>query len=72
MAKSLLPLALLIACGALAACSSPSVVTLNDGRQIQTLDQPEFDDDEQFYEYEGLDGKPGRVNKDQVRSIEEL
>ncbi len=66
-------LALLLALfGTLAACANPSVVTLNDGRQIQTLDTPEYIDDEDVYEYEQLDGKPGRVNKDQVRKIEEL
>ncbi|WP_028239286.1 YgdI/YgdR family lipoprotein [Stutzerimonas azotifigens] len=66
-------LALLLALfGALTACANPSVVTLNDGRQIQTLDTPEYIDDEDVYEYEQLDGKPGRVNKDQVRKIEEL
>ncbi|WP_120996457.1 YgdI/YgdR family lipoprotein [Stutzerimonas urumqiensis] len=61
-----------IALAALTACSSPSVITLNDGRQIQTLDEPEYEEDEGFYEFEQLDGNPGRVNKDQVRTIEEL
>ncbi|HBM07113.1 MAG TPA: YgdI/YgdR family lipoprotein, partial [Pseudomonas sp.] len=48
------------------------VITLNDGREIQTLDQPEYDDEAGFYEFEGIDGKPGRVNKDQVRTVQEL
>ena len=65
-------LALLLGLFVLAGCSSPSVITLNDGREIQTLDQPDFDDESGFYEYEGLDGKPGRVNKDQVRTVKEL
>jgi hypothetical protein len=56
----------------LAGCSSPTVITLNDGREIQALDEPHFDDDAEFYEYEQLDGKRGRVNKDEVRSIKEL
>lgn len=56
----------------LAGCSSPSVITLNDGREIQTLDRPKYDDEAGFYEFEGLDGKPGRVNKDQVRTVNEL
>jgi major membrane immunogen (membrane-anchored lipoprotein) len=56
----------------LVGCSNPSVITLNDGREIQTLDHPDYDDEAGFYEFEGLDGKPGRVNKDQVRTVKEL
>ncbi|MCP9339355.1 YgdI/YgdR family lipoprotein [Stutzerimonas xanthomarina] len=65
-------LAILIGMTLLAGCSSPSVITLNDGREIQTLNQPEYDDEAGFYEFEGIDGKPGRVNKDQVRTVQEL
>ncbi|MCQ4279743.1 YgdI/YgdR family lipoprotein [Pseudomonas stutzeri] len=65
-------LAVLIGIALLTGCSSPSVITLNDGREIQTLDQPEYDDEAGFYEFEGIDGKPGRVNKDQVRTVQEL
>lgn len=65
-------LAVLVGMTLLAGCSSPSVITLNDGREIQTLDQPEYDDEAGFYEFEGIDGKPGRVNKDQVRTVQEL
>ncbi|MHA6493543.1 YgdI/YgdR family lipoprotein [Pseudomonas borbori] len=66
--------ALLLAFGmvALAGCSSPTVITLNDGREIQTVDQPEFDEDSGFYEFEQLDGKRSKVNKDQVRTVKEL
>ena len=60
------------ALAALAGCSSPSVITLNDGREIQTVDQPEYDSDSGFYEFEQLDGKRTKVNKDQVRTVEEL
>jgi len=65
-------LTLLLGLLLLAGCSSPSVITLNDGREIQTLDRPDFDDESGFYEYEGPDGKPGKVNKDQVRTVKEL
>lgn len=65
-------LTLLIGMTLLAGCSSPSVITLNDGREIQTLNQPEYDEEAGFYEFEGIDGKPGRVNKDQVRTVQEL
>jgi len=66
--------ALLMALGltALAGCASPSVITLNDGREIQTMDEPEFDEETGFYEFEQLDGKRAKVNKDQVRSLKEL
>ena len=57
---------------ALAGCSTPSVITLNDGTQIQTTDVPEFDEESGFYEFEQFDGKPTRVNKDQVITVKEL
>lgn len=56
----------------LAGCSTPSVITLNDGREIQTVDRPDFDEDTGFYEFEQLDGKRTKVNKDQVRTVKEL
>jgi len=65
-------LALLVGLTLLAGCSNPSVITLNDGREIQTLDHPDYDDEAGFYEFESIDGKPGRVNKDQVRTVKEL
>ncbi|WP_137971754.1 YgdI/YgdR family lipoprotein [Pseudomonas sp. F(2018)] len=57
---------------ALAGCSTPSVITLNDGTQIHTTDVPEFDEESGFYEFEQLDGKPTRVNKDQVITVKEF
>ncbi len=73
MTQRTLP-AVLLALGlvALGGCSSPSVITLNDGREIQTVDQPEFDEEAGFYEFEQLDGKRAKVNKDQVRTVKEL
>ncbi|CAG8865490.1 hypothetical protein PS627_01407 [Pseudomonas fluorescens] len=56
----------------LAGCASPTVVTLNDGREIQAVDKPSFDDDSGFYEIEQLDGKRTRINKDQIRTVKEL
>ncbi|SDG78383.1 protein of unknown function [Pseudomonas benzenivorans] len=55
----------------LAGCASPSVITLNDGRELQTLDRPKYEEDSGFYEFEQLDGTRAKVNKDQVRTIEE-
>ncbi|RJG13725.1 YgdI/YgdR family lipoprotein [Pseudomonas cavernicola] len=73
MTQRIIP-AFLLALGliTLAGCSSPSVITLNDGREIQSVDQPEFDEQDGFYEFEQLDGKRVKVNKDQVRSVKEL
>jgi outer membrane protein assembly factor BamE (lipoprotein component of BamABCDE complex) len=73
MTQRLIP-ALLVALGlaALAGCSSPAVITLNDGREIQTVDEPVFDEDSGFYEFQQLDGKRAKVNKDQVRTVKEL
>jgi len=48
------------------------VITLNDGSQIQTVDTPAFDEDSGFYEFEQLDGKPAKINKDQVITVKEL
>ncbi|GIZ12096.1 YgdI/YgdR family lipoprotein [Pseudomonas sp. NCCP-436] len=56
----------------LAGCSTPSVITLTDGRQIQTVDTPKFDEEAGFYEFEQLDGKRATINKDQVQSVKEL
>jgi hypothetical protein len=48
------------------------VITLNDGREIQAVDAPKYDKDSGFYEFEQLDGKQTRINKDQVRTVKEL
>ena len=66
--------ALMLAAGlaALAGCASPSVITLNDGREIQTVDSPKYDDDSGFYQFKQLDGKDTRINKDQIRTVKEL
>ena len=57
--------------GALAGCASPTVITLNDGREIQATDTPKYDEDSGFYEFEQLDGKRTRLNKDQIRTVKE-
>ncbi|MDZ3995558.1 YgdI/YgdR family lipoprotein [Pseudomonas sp. Teo4] len=72
MKKLLLPALLFGAFATLAGCSTPSLITLNDGREFQTVDEPQFDQDSGFYEFQQLDGKRTRVNKDQVRSISDL
>ncbi|MDH0646698.1 YgdI/YgdR family lipoprotein [Pseudomonas sp. GD03867] len=72
MKKLLLPALLIGAFATLAGCSTPSVIILNDGRELQTTDTPHYDRDSGFYEFKQLDGKPTRINKDQVQSIKDL
>ncbi|MCY1445022.1 hypothetical protein D9M71_615220 [compost metagenome] len=72
MKKLLLPALLIGTFATLAGCSSPSLITLNDGREFQTVDEPQFEKDSGFYEFQQLDGKRTRINKDQVRSISDL
>ncbi|TWC38944.1 uncharacterized protein DUF903 [Pseudomonas sp. SJZ079] len=70
--RTLPALLLTLGLATLAGCASPSVITLNDGRELQTLDQPEYDEETGFYEFEQLDGKRAKVNKDQVQTVKEL
>lgn len=56
----------------LAGCSTPSLITLNDGREYQAVDAPKLERASGFYEFQQLDGKRTRVNKDQVRTITDL
>ncbi|MCL6692391.1 YgdI/YgdR family lipoprotein [Pseudomonas sp. R3.Fl] len=58
--------------GFLAGCSTPSLIVLNDGREIQTLDTPDYNAKSGFYEFKQPDGKLQRLNKDQVRTIKDL
>ena len=57
---------------ALAGCSSPTVITLKDGSQIETTNKPKYDDDSGFYEFKQLDGKPVRINKDDIHTIKKM
>jgi len=61
----------LASAGALAGCSSPSVITRDDGGQEVTPDAPEYNQDSGFYEYQ-RDGRTTRINKDRVDKIEEV
>ena len=56
----------------LAGCSSPTVMTLKDGTELQTTDKPKYDEESGFYEFEQLDGKPVRINKDDVHTIKKM
>lgn len=56
----------------LAACATPYRMMLKDGTVIMMADEPEFNEDTGFYEYQTSDGKDVRVNKDEVVEIQEL
>ncbi len=56
----------------LAGCSTPAIITLKDGREIQAVDVPWYDIQSGFYEYKQWDGSRTQVNRDQVQSIKEL
>ncbi|CRL51382.1 MULTISPECIES: YgdI/YgdR family lipoprotein [Pseudomonas] len=70
--RTLATLMLAAGLATLAGCASPTVITLNDGREIQAVDSPKYDEKSGFYEFEQLDGKETRINKDQVRTVKEL
>jgi hypothetical protein len=70
--RTLATFMLAVGLATLAGCASPSVITLNDGREIQAIDSPTYDEKSGFYEFEQLDGKETRINKDQVRTVKEL
>jgi len=72
MKKLLLPALLFGTFATLAGCSTPSLITLNDSREFQTVDEPKFDQDSGFYEFQQLDGKQTRINRDQIRTISDL
>lgn len=46
-------------------------ITLRDGREIQTLDKPEFRSKTGYYQYRNTDKKDGLVRADEVMLIEE-
>ncbi|HKM37971.1 MAG TPA: YgdI/YgdR family lipoprotein [Thiopseudomonas sp.] len=61
-----------VAVVALAGCSSPTVITLKDGSQLETTSKPKYDEDSGFYEFKQQDGKPVRINKDDVHTIKKM
>lgn len=61
----------LAACGALAlaGCASPTVVTLQNGTQYLTRDQPKTKTADGFYEFQDISGKTIRVKADDVATV---
>ncbi|MCB2183601.1 MAG: YgdI/YgdR family lipoprotein [Desulfobulbaceae bacterium] len=71
MKKIMILMAILFCIFGLAACSTPHVMMLKDGRVIELADEPDFDSDTGFYEYETAKGKKVRINKNEVVEIKE-
>ncbi|MCK9720266.1 YgdI/YgdR family lipoprotein [Pseudomonas syringae] len=53
----------------LAGCSTPSVVTLQNGTQYVTKDMPKTKTRDGFYEFEDISGKTVRIKADDVATV---
>ncbi len=54
---------------ALTGCSTPTVVTLQNGTQYLTKDMPETKTKDGFYEFVDISGKKVRVNAKDVATV---
>jgi hypothetical protein len=54
---------------ALAGCSTPTVVTLQNGTQYLTKDMPKTKTKDGFYEFEDISGAKVKVRSDEVSTI---
>ncbi len=54
---------------ALTGCSTPTVVTLQNGTQYLTKDMPDTKNKDGFYEFEDISGKTVRVNAKDVATV---
>jgi hypothetical protein len=66
--RRIVPLA--IAAAAALGCATPYAIHLKDGEVIQSRDEPEFDRDSGFYEFEDVTGTRVRMNKDEISRME--
>ncbi|MCI3945160.1 hypothetical protein BW686_12410 [Pseudomonas syringae] len=53
----------------LAGCSTPSVVTLQNGTQYVTKDMPKTKTRDGFYEFEDISGKTIKIKADDVATV---
>jgi major membrane immunogen (membrane-anchored lipoprotein) len=65
-----LPLAV-VALLMLAGCSTPTVVTLQNGTQYLTKDMPKTNTKDGFFEFEDISGAKVKVRADEVATIRE-
>ncbi|MGY2439591.1 YgdI/YgdR family lipoprotein [Pseudomonas sp. SDO52101_S400] len=63
-----LPLAT-VALLAMAGCSTPTVVTLQNGTQYLTQDMPKTKSEDGFYEFRDISGAKIRVKSDEVATV---
>jgi hypothetical protein len=63
-----MPLAV-VALTALAGCSTPTVVTLQNGTQYLTKDMPKTKSADGFYEFRDISGAKVRVKSDDVATV---
>ncbi|WP_065257391.1 YgdI/YgdR family lipoprotein [Pseudomonas bananamidigenes] len=54
---------------ALAGCSTPTVVTLQNGTQYLTKDMPKTKSEDGFYEFRDISGTKIRVKADDVATV---
>ncbi|UQS16379.1 YgdI/YgdR family lipoprotein [Pseudomonas sp. HS6] len=54
---------------ALAGCSTPTVVTLQNGTQYLTKDMPKTKSEDGFYEFRDISGAKIRVKSDEVATV---
>ncbi|MBM7061283.1 YgdI/YgdR family lipoprotein [Pseudomonas sp. UL073] len=66
-----LGLATLLLAGLLAGCATQTVVTMRDGTQYLTRDQPDTENLDGYYEFEDVAGNKVRVRADDVATIQE-
>lgn len=53
----------------LAGCSTPTVVTLQNGTQYLTKDMPKTKSEDGFYEFRDISGAKIRVKSDEVATV---
>lgn len=53
----------------LAGCSTPTVVTLQNGTQYLTKDMPNTKTEDGFYEFEDISGAKVKVRADEVATV---
>ena len=68
--KKLIALLMLACVATITACSWFTVITLKDGRQFRSIDEPKLDNETGIYYFTQPDGKETGVNKEDILSIE--
>lgn len=56
----------------LCSCATPYKIVLKDGSERVTVDEPELNEDTNFYEYDTSDGVERQLNRDEVKELIEI